>query len=167
MNTLPEETVTLLKELRSTNADELHAFTKALNDAGWPLRTIATATGVGHSAVAAWKRKADFETTYPIPVVPEKLLKTSTKPTKPKVEIPIEDQERITELSGMASMVRGRTPKDSPYRIAADELAELFYKYKTMGASYEVLATLAGVTRRSVAQRLEKRERDLGLSNGK
>lgn len=161
MNThnLPSETVTLLASLRENDKEEFHNYVKALVDNKWSLRSIAAGLGSGHSIVKVWKDAAEGTTSYPVPEVPRKLKAASSRPVKPEVEIPTSDQERILELTQQASMVRGRTPQDSPYRIAARELEDLLFHYKELDVSYKRLSEIAQVSRRAIAQRLESRAR--------
>jgi hypothetical protein len=148
-----------LVALRSENTEEFHNFVKALVDNKWSLRSIAAALGVSHSIVKVWKDTAEGTTNREVPDVPKKLKASSSRPIKPEVEIPTSDQKRILELTQQASMVRGRTPQDSPYRIAARELEDILFHYKEMDVSYKRLSEIAQVSRRAIAQRLESRAR--------
>jgi len=75
----------------------------------------------------------------------------------PKVHISTQDEKRIAELAPEASLVRRFTAQDSPTRAAALELEDLLWHYKELGVTLNDLAKAAGVTRRAIAQRLEKR----------
>jgi hypothetical protein len=158
-HTLPQETTDLLVNLRENDKEEFHNYVKALVDNKWSLRSIAAAVGSGHSIVKVWKDSAEGPTRYPVPEVPRKLKESSSRPVKPEVEIPTSDQKRILELTQQASMVRGRTPQDSPYRQAARELEDLLFHYKELDVSYKRLSEIAQVSRRAIAQRLESRAR--------
>lgn len=158
-HTLPEETVSELVILRQEDTEQFHNFVKALVDVGWSLRSIAATLGVSHSIVKVWKDAAEGSTTRSIPEVPRKLKAESTRPVKPVIEIPTSDRKRILELTQQASMVRGRTPQDSPYRKAAQELEDILFHYKDQDVSYKTLSEIAQVSRRAIAQRLESRAR--------
>lgn len=159
LHTLPENTAQELITLRQSDIEEFYAFIKGLTDAGWSLRSIGEAIGTSFTSIQKWKNMAAQETTHEIPEVPQRFKASSSKPVKPEVHISSSDQERILELIPQAAMVRGRTPKDSPYRAAAIELEDLLFKYKEQDVSYKRLSELAGVSRRAIAQRLESRAR--------
>src|SRR4029077_4019792 len=56
---LPERVAARLRELRSSGRSELLSGTlAALNDAGWPLRSLAEALGISRQAVQARVRRA-------------------------------------------------------------------------------------------------------------
>ena len=162
--TLPPETVTDLVHLRETDIDEFHAFVLELTKAKWSLRVIGEAIGVSHSIVKRWKDIAiednlTMKTQREVPQVPKKEKASSSRPTKPEIIIPEADKQRIQELIPLASMVRGRTPQDSPYRQAAHELEDLLAHWKSQDVSYKTLAEIGNVSRRAIAQRLEAKAR--------
>jgi hypothetical protein len=156
-HTLPEETALLIISLRENDEEEFYAYIKALTDAKWSLRAIAAGIGCSFTSIQKWKQMASQETKHPVPEVPQKVKAASSRPVKPEVNIPTADRKRILELTAKASMVRGRTPKDSPYRKAALELEDLLHFYKDQDVSYKTLAEIAQVSRRAIAQRLEKK----------
>lgn len=166
-HTLPQKTATELIALRESDTDLFYVAIKALTDEKWSLRAIAEAIGVSFTSVQKWKTLADpqhYAVTIDVPEVPQKLKATSSRPTKPEVNITTQDQTRIQELIPQAAMVRGRTPENSPYREAARELEDLFFKYKEQDVSYKTLSEIAGVSRRAIAQRLESRARRVSTS---
>ena len=156
-HTLPEEAVRTLKVLRSTDENEFHAYVKSLRAAKWSLRSIADSLGVSHSVVAVWTRKADGTSTLSVPTIPQSAQQQSGLTRLPKVHISTQDEKRIAELAPEASLVRRFTAQDSPTRAAALELEDLLWHYKELGVTLNDLAKAAGVTRRAIAQRLEKR----------
>ena len=62
-------------------------------------------------------------------------------------------------LAREASKVRRFTDPDAPSRDAAKELEELLHYHKERGASLNTLKVACGVSRRAIAQRLEKRDK--------
>lgn len=157
MNELPADIKARLQSARSDDIEHFYSLIQGLRLKGWPLRTIAAALGVSHSGVATWARREDVEPAEDLPVAPKK-APAPRKETKAKVVIPEPDASRIRELAEKASGVRRFTPMNSPARAAASELEELLFRYQDKGATLTTMSNAAGVTRRAIAQRLEKRD---------
>lgn len=139
-----------------------------LHKEGWSLQEIADSYSVSKSAAAAWERKGlkiCKENNIEAPLAPADALKPKIekKPSKaPKKEVadfPIEEQQKIAQLAPMASRVSKNTPANSPSRKAANELVALLDYHSQRGVSLSRLANAAGVTRRAIAQRLEKKKK--------
>lgn len=152
---LHESTVRKLKELRATDTAAFYLMVKSLRENKWPLRAIATPLGVSRSAVADWETKASENAPLPEAEEMTKVAK-SLRPLYQKVDIPEDSAKTMYSLAREASKVRRYTDYASPSRLAARELETLLHFYKDQGASLSDLADVCGVTRRAIAQRLEK-----------
>lgn len=158
---LPQETVDYLQSIRRSDPEKFYASIKGLNlKNGWSLRSIASSMDVSASGVAVWTRKADSIISEDLPVVPKKTPVTPETPKSKKPNISASDQERIARLTQEASVVRRYTAQDHPARKAAKELEDLLHFYYNRGATLSQLSQIANVSRRAIAQRLEKRERE-------
>lgn len=158
LDNLSPQTVNQLTKLRESDRDSFYRTVASLRLNGWPLRAIATPLGVSRSIVAMWEKKANstdnLPTTEPLPERPEK------KPVvKETYEIEDDQQQVMYNLAREASMVRRYTDLNSPSRRAARELEDLLHHHSEQGASLSQLAKACGVSRRAVAQRLEKRNK--------
>lgn len=158
-NHLPRDTVDYLQSIRRSDPEKFYASIKGLNlKNGWSLRSIASAMDVSASGVAVWTRKADGIITDDLPTVPKKTPVTPEAPKSKKPSISTSDQDRIARLTREASVVRRFTAQDHPARKAAKELEDLLHYYYSRGATLSQLSQIAGVSRRAIAQRLEKRD---------
>lgn len=138
----------------------------SLHQNNWSLQEIANSFSVSKSAVATWEKKGKkiiedlpfaVAIDSDVPFKEKKELKSASKTVKKvQIDFPIEAQQRILVLTQVASKVSRNTPVDAPSRIAAKELEDLLAFYKEKGVSYSKLAAAAGVTRRAIAQRLDK-----------
>lgn len=163
---LPEETAELLRQFRAEDLNEFHAFLLALREKRWPYRAIGDVFGVTRAAVRAWYVQAakdpfNFSRAEVmlehVPPLPPTVRGSSAKPKRLVPDVPAEDQQRIFDLTAQARVVKRWTPEDSPSRTAARELEELLHFYaKERKVSIARLSKYAGVTRRAVAQRIEK-----------
>ena len=158
--------------MREHQNDQFYLNILSLHISGWSLQEIANSFTVSKSAVANWEKKGkklakDQDAVIEHSAVPQKdkvAVLPSKEPKTPVVDFPIEAQQKILKLAQVASKVSRNTPPDAPSRKAAAELEDILYKYKTAGVPYSKLAAAAGVTRRAIAQRLDKRKKqnDLG-----
>jgi predicted DNA-binding protein YlxM (UPF0122 family) len=158
--------------MREQQNDQFYLNILSLHLSGWSLQEIANIFAVSKSAVANWEKKGkkvtnehntvvenvDIPQKDKVAVSPPKAVKTV------QVDFPIEAQQKILKLAQIASKVSRNTPADALSRKAAAELEDILYQYKTAGVPYSKLAAAAGVTRRAIAQRLDKRKKqnDLG-----
>ena len=112
---LPERIATRLRELRSSGRSELLSGTlAALNDAGWPLRSLAEALGISRQAVQARvRRRAPAE------------LREHVVPCEPPPPFP---QRRVASATGLRPHLTikiDHTLRASAHRAAADEGSSL------------------------------------------
>lgn len=163
---LPEETAEQLRRLREQDPADFHAFLLALREKRWPYRAIGDVFGVTRAAVRAWYVQAaadpfNFARAEVMvdhaPDLPASTRGAGVRPKRLVPDVPESERDRIRELTEQASVVKRWTPETSPARDAARELEGLLYKYAIEGGVPVVrLAKYAGVTRRAVAQRIEK-----------
>ena len=161
---LPEHVAQQLRDLREEDREQFLALVLALRDRRWPLRAIGEAFGVTRAAVQNWvaRGKQDTEvvalsTTISAPELPLNTRGSTLKAKKLVPDVPEEDRGTIRDLTEQASVVKRWTPQDSPARQAAFELENLLYHYAVQrGVPLTRLAEYAGVTRRAVAQRVDK-----------
>lgn len=164
---LPEAVAQELKRLRETSQIDFYAYVIALRAKRWPLRAIGDAFGVTRVAAKAWYTRALdsdeavlLSSNFHAPDLPLNTRGNGFKAVKIVPDVPVKDREVIRDLAERAKNVRRWTPEDSPERDAALELEELLYHYhKNRSVPITKLAEYAGVTRRAVAQRLEKRSK--------
>lgn len=163
---LPEDAANLLRELRAEDRNEFHAFLLALREKRWPYRAIGDVFGVTRAAVKSWcvqAAKDPFNYTRAevmlqhVPALPPTTRGSLAKPRRLVADVPSDDQQRIFDLTAQARVVKRWTPENSPARDAARELEKLLHFYaKERKVPIARLARYAGVTRRAVAQRIEK-----------
>jgi antitoxin component of RelBE/YafQ-DinJ toxin-antitoxin module len=107
---LPERVAARLRELRSSGRSELLSGTlAALNDAGWPLRSLAEALGISRQAVQARVRRALAG------------LRDPGVPCEPPPPFP---QRRVASAAGLRPHMTikiDHTLRASAHRAAADE----------------------------------------------
>lgn len=169
---LPADAAHKLQELKK-EADEyptsgkFYAYLLDLRDAGWPLRAIAEPLNVSRAAVMSWQKKAnalhltrDFNPNRTdIPALPMTAHAQPYQAKKIVPDIPKKDLPELIQLHRQAKKVTRWTPEDHPNRIASRKLEEriLFYtnQRKVPVAS---IANHLGVTRRAIAQRIEKHD---------
>lgn len=161
---LPESEAKTLQQLRKTEPVQFYAHIIALRERGWPLRAIGEPFDVTRVAVSNWEKKAyDSEEailasrSVTVPELPINGHGSKSRAAKIVPDVPPADQARIARLAPLAAKnTRWSDPK-SPERLAAQELNELFayyHLYRKVPAA--ALARYAGVSRRSVMQRLNK-----------
>jgi predicted DNA-binding protein YlxM (UPF0122 family) len=164
-NLLAKNFVKNMNYLRSKQNPQFYLNIVALHGQGWSLQEIADSFEVSKSAVANWEKKGKSITDpdelqqllYDIPAKPQKpqVALKAPKPAQPSLSI--SEQQEILKLAQMASKVSRNTAPNAPSRIAAAKLeAHLYYYHVKVGVSLSKLAAAAGVTRRAIAQRLEK-----------
>lgn len=164
---LPEDAATLLQKFRAEDKAEFHAFLLALREKKWPYRAIGDVFGVTRAAVRSWYVQAasdpfNFSRAEAmldgedVPSLPPNTRGSTARPKKLVPEVSPEDQEKIQDLTAQARVVKRWTPENSPARAAAFELETLLHHHAGRGVPVSRLAQYAGVTRRAVAQRIEK-----------
>lgn len=164
---LPEAAAKNLRDARERSQTEFFAHIIALREERWPLRSIGDVFGVTRVAAKAWFTRAEnnedaveLAKTLVVPRLPINTRGNGVKAVKIVPDVPSKDRTVIRNLADQAKNVRRWTPEDSPEREAALELEELLYHYhKNRNVPVTKLAEYAGVTRRAVAQRLEKRSK--------
>jgi len=111
---LPERVAARLRELRSSGRSELLSGTlAALNDAGWPLRSLAEALGISRQAVQARVRRALAG------------LRDPGVPCEPPPPFP---QRRVASAAGLRPHMTikiDHTLRASAHQAAADEGSSL------------------------------------------
>ena len=111
---LPERVAARLRELRSSGRSEILSGTlAALNEAGWPLRSLAEALGISRQAVQARVRRALAG------------LRDPGVPCEPPPPFP---QRRVASAAGLRPHMTikiDHTLRASAHRAAADEGSSL------------------------------------------
>jgi hypothetical protein len=154
---LSRETVNQLKDLRDQDDKQpFYALVVALRKNRWPLRAIADALGVSRSIVNIWETKLDPRTPIPEAEDLPEVINEQVKPIYMRYTIDEDEAVKLAVLTQRASKVRRFTAPNSPARLAAKELEERLYHHRKAGASLNTLRVACGVSRRAVAQRLEK-----------
>jgi DNA-directed RNA polymerase specialized sigma24 family protein len=164
---LPVDTAANLKNARDKSATDFQAAVIALRANNWPLRAIADVFDVTRVAAKAWHERAlqnpeavQLAKEFVVPSLPLSARGSQVKAVRLKPDVHPEDRERIRSLAVLASTVRRWTPQDSPERRAARELEALIKHYvDDLKVSPSTIAAHAGVSRRAIAQRLEKARR--------
>jgi len=161
-STLPElspDTVAQLKKLRDTDRPAFYQYVASLRRNKWPLRAVSEPLGVSRSIVQIWEHKVLESTVLPETEQLPKAIDDQVKPIYLRYELTDEESTQMYVLAREASKVRRFTDLDSPARDAAKELEDLLHYHKERGASLNTLKVACGVSRRAVAQRLEKRDK--------
>lgn len=160
--TLSENTVNTLKSLREEDKDRFYALVAALRANKWPLRAFSEGLNVSRSIVSIWEKKGkEIEGQNLdglVESLPEETLSSRARPMYSSYSLSDEQKDTLRELTTEASKVRRFTDPKSPARAAAAELEDLLHTHRDKGASLADLAAACGVSRRAVAQRLEKRK---------
>lgn len=163
-DTLTKYFVNNMNYLRYKQDSQFFINIVALHESGWSLQDIADSFEVSKSAVANWEKKGKelgqhMVTVYPpnIPVKPKKPVAASKTPKPEPPSLTLDEQKTILKLAQAASKVSRNTAVDAPSRKAARDLEmRLYFFHHEQGISLSKLAAAAGVTRRAIAQRLEK-----------
>lgn len=160
---LPEDTAQDLREAKENNQKLFLGMVYQLAEAGWPHRAIAEPFGVSRASAGNWLSKATqdisvLDLSYAkIPSVPVTTHGQSYKPKRIKPDVPQKDIDLMRDLAEQAKQVTRWTPPNSPLRVATAKLEEkLVYYTQTRKVPVAVIARHLGVTRRAIAQRIEK-----------
>lgn len=165
MGNLSKNFIKNMNYLRSKQNPQFYLNIVALHKQGWSLQEIADSFEVSKSAVANWEKKGKSVTDpielqqllYDLPEKPKKPQAALKAPKPAQPSLSISEQQTILKYAQMASKVSRNTPLDAPSRKAARQLEErLYFFHVELGISLSKLAAAAGVTRRAIAQRLEK-----------
>lgn len=158
--TLSKETIQQLKSLDlNPEKEEFYRYVASLRRNKWPLRAIAEPLGVSRSIVSIWEKKIDPVAKLPETEALPEVISEQVRPIYSQYELTPEESKQLWNLAREASKVRRFTDPDSPSRAAAKELEDLLHMHKERGASLNTLKTACGVSRRAIAQRLEKRDK--------
>jgi hypothetical protein len=101
-----------------------------------------------------WEKGADPEA--PVPEVPECVRAQRDRGERVvnfRMDVPPDERKMIRELAEEARMVRAKTPKTAPARIAADKLDAMIVEYIDRDVPVKRIADHMGVTPRAVAAR--------------
>jgi hypothetical protein len=149
--------------LSSMPEDLFHGRLRALWEAGWSLKIIADSLEPRRpkSTVHFWVKNApQQEQRRPIPPTPPKSL-TSTAPlmNSPRLRsispsVPPELKPHLQELAALANRYRAKTPPDSPFAKANQELTHIARMLYNRGVPAADIAEAAGITYRAIARRL-------------
>lgn len=154
---LSEETKLILKE--AYDLEDKHDFYNlilSLRKKNWPLRAMADALNVSRTAVQNWERKADPDKiSDSVEELPQK-IDAQIRPLYSKFVLSKEQASSLLALAKKAALVRKNTLENAPEKLAAKELEQLLMEYKEQGCSLSQLARVCHVSRRAIAQRLEK-----------
>lgn len=153
---LPEATKRLLQE---TNTQEQTELICALAAEGWPVRVLSDATGLSkatiHRRISGNKNQTP-SSKHPVPPFNHKLYGHGVRAKKIVRNLTQADRAKIHDLQQQAkTKTRWSTPT-SKENLASEELDRLVLKYVQRKVSLTVIAKHMGVTRRAVAQRIEK-----------
>lgn len=155
---LPQEEQDKLRKVRE--AGDLVALRQrvlALRQAKWPLRAIGDPLGAPRSTVRMWETNADKSGNLPkVPECVRAQRDRGEKTVRLRMDVPPEDRGRLRVLAVEARQVRGRTPKDAPARVAANELDKLIETYIGRNIPVKRIAEHMGVTPRAVTARFER-----------
>lgn len=163
---LPEDAVKQLKDNRqSPQKAQFYAMVYHLREAGWPLRAIASPLGVSRSAARNWEvqgRKLVEEDNITTSILPEKWRVpatthgTGTRAVRIPRDLNAADKVRIKELADVARNRTRWSNDNSPEAKASRELEDMIRTYVRRKVPVSTIAKHMGVTRRAVAQRIER-----------
>lgn len=156
---LPTSAVAELKELRGNDSQQFHELVFILRKEGWPLRAIAGPLGVSRSAVRNWETKIHTPVNRKLPVeykLPPSTFGQGHKIVKIPHDLKEEDRVKIYLLAQEAKKKTRWSEPDSAEYKASQELEDLIVYYIRRKVPVATIARHMGVTRRAVAQRLEK-----------
>jgi transcriptional regulator with XRE-family HTH domain len=163
-NQLPELPLSMVRKLKALKAQEdkteFYDTIAALRVNNWTLKSIAEGLGYSRSIVSIWESKStkNPEDLPPVDEIPDD-LDDRLRPIYSQYRLTEDQAAELYMLTKTAAEVRRYTKPDAPERKAAERLEELLHYYKEQGASLNTLKVACGVSRRAVAQRLEKREK--------
>lgn len=156
---LPEDEQNRLRAVReSEDLVALRQHVLALRLAKWPLRAIGDPLGAPRSTVRMWESNASPTAELPnVPECPRAARERGERVVRLPVDVPPEDRDKLKVLAQAARRVRGRTPVDSPDRIAANQLDTMIESYIVeREIAVKRIAEHMGVTPRAVAARYER-----------
>lgn len=155
---LPPEEQSKLRAVREAgDLPELRQRILALRMKEWPLRAIGEPLAAPRSTVRMWEKGAD--PAQPVPEVPEcqrAERSRGERVVRLRIDVPELERDELRRLAEAARRVRGRTPKASPDRLAADRLDHLIEKYMARDVPVKRIAEHMGVTPRAVTARRER-----------
>jgi IS30 family transposase len=152
--------VNLLKDLREQDDKQpFYAMIVSLRRNRWPLRAIAEALDVSRSIVNIWETKLEDRTKVPVSEEVPPTINEQVKPLYSRYTIDIDEGAELARLTQIAANVRRFTDPHAPARLAAIELEDRLLVHRRAGASLQQLALVCNVSRRAIAQRLEKAEK--------
>jgi hypothetical protein len=161
---LPSDEVTFLESLPR---EKFESRLKALWEAGWSLSSLGDSLNPKRpkTTIHFWVRRAKIEEQpREVPLPKKKSLVTATPTKKPprlrpvSPGVPADLKPRLRELSQLARRYRSRTPKESIFAKANEELTTIAITLRSMGVPTAAIAEAAGVTYRAMAKRLSKHE---------
>lgn len=161
---IAQKTIDKLNSVRNTDPNSFYYSITILRSWGWTLQDIADAFFVSKSAVASWEKTGDkvhevnsvVFTTHDIDIKPEIARMTSTGLKKERVVFDVNDMLEVSKLTAEARVVSKNTSLNAPSRKSAARLEELLLNLNNQGISMARLAAAAGVSRRAIAQRINK-----------
>ena len=155
---LPLEEQTKLQDVRASNdLVALRQRVLALRLAKWPLRAIGDPLDAPRSTVRMWEKGADPNGELPsVPECDRAQRDRGERVVNMRMDVPPDDRDQLRQLAEEARNVRGRTPKTSPARIAADKLDNMISEYISHKVPVKRIADHMGVTPRAVAARFER-----------
>jgi len=155
---LPLEEQKRLRAVReSEDLPALRQRVLALRNAKWPLRAIGDPLGAPRSTVRMWEQAADPNGELPVVAeCPRAERERGERTVRLRMDVPPDERDKLRDLATAARQVRGRTPKDAPARIAANELDELIQQYIDRNVPVKRIAEHMGVTPRAVTARHER-----------
>lgn len=160
---LPNETVKELQEFKETDTEKLREKIRALRGKGWTLRSIATALNVSRTTIQNWDKKAtatdtDKLTDDALPTPSLFSYGSNVFPFKIPKDIPPKDIKVMQELREAAKNKTRWSDQNSKETKASQELDKYILKYSQRKVPLQTIAKHLSVTRRAVAQRIEKLE---------
>ncbi len=155
---LPLDEQDKLRTVRESNdLPALRQRVLALRQAKWPLRAIGDPLDAPRSTVRMWEKGADPSASLPsVPECDRAQRDRGERVVNLRMDVPPADRDTLRELAEEARQVRGRTPKTSPARIAADKLDLMINGYISHKVPVKRIADHMGVTPRAVAARHER-----------
>lgn len=161
---LPQETVTELKALQQSDREKMCGLVADLNDAQWPLRTIAQALGVSRTSALSYARQGRTQRStghtpaQTTPHVPIDAPGSGVKPARIHLNIPPNQREEFRNLYDLAKTKTRWSNANSPEYKAATQFNDKLLTYKRRRIPLATIAKHLGVTRRALAQRIENLE---------
>lgn len=161
---LPQETVEELKTLQKSDREKMCGLVADLNDAQWPLRTLAQALGVSRTSALSYARKGraqrlpDHTPPATAPHVPIDAPGSGVKPARIHLNIPPNQRQEFIDLYALAKTKTRWSNANSPEYKAATQFNDQLLTYKRRRIPLATIAKHLGVTRRALAQRIENLE---------